>query len=247
MYSIQKLVAHGLLDGNHPDDCLYPDEERPKSNGMLPRRLIDAIVDEVCKCTTERDQQVQLQVVRALLTIVATSTTEVHERSLLKVMSSLYYIHIACANQVNQNTAKASLIQMIAIVFKKLEQHSGEFSESLRRLGASDSVQTLGSARGEQNEISARSAGSRQGIQPQQKEASDSASLDQYAAGASNSGREAGGKSYEESKGEDPQTDQSLVTFSASEQFAQVTLSFVVDNVCLHAAKVEEVGKKYNE
>jgi hypothetical protein len=98
LYSIQKLVAHGLLDGNHPDDCLYPDEDKPKSNGMLPRLLIDAIVDEVCKCTTERDQQVQLQVVRALLTLVATSSTAVHERSLLKVMSSLYYIHIACAN-----------------------------------------------------------------------------------------------------------------------------------------------------
>lgn len=98
------------MDGNHPDDCLYTDEERPKSNGTLPRKLIDAIVDEVCKCTAERDQQVQLQVVRALLTIVATSTTEVHERSLLKVMSSLYYIHIASTNPVNQNTAKASLI-----------------------------------------------------------------------------------------------------------------------------------------
>ena len=88
---------------------------------MLPRKLIDAIVDVICSFTIERDQQVQLEVVRCLLTIVATNTTEVHERSLLKVMSSLYYIHIACANQVNQNTAKASLIQMISIVFKKLE------------------------------------------------------------------------------------------------------------------------------
>ena len=69
---------------------------------------------------------------------MATNTTEVHERSLLKVMSSLYYIHIACANQVNQNTAKASLIQMISIVFKKMEQHSGEFGESLKRLRAFD-------------------------------------------------------------------------------------------------------------
>ena len=101
LYHVQRLVAHGLMDGNHPDDCLYPDEERPKSNGTLPRRLIDAIVDEVCKCISERDQQVQLQVVRALLTIVATQATEVHERSLLKIMSSLYYIHIACTNPVN--------------------------------------------------------------------------------------------------------------------------------------------------
>lgn len=56
LYHVQKLVAHGLMDGNHPDDCLYTDEERPKSNGTLPRKLIDAIVDEVCKCTAERDQ-----------------------------------------------------------------------------------------------------------------------------------------------------------------------------------------------
>ena len=55
-------------------------------------------------------------------------------------MSSLYYIHIACTNPVNQNTAKASLIQMISIVFKKMEQHSGDFSESLRRLNAGESA-----------------------------------------------------------------------------------------------------------
>jgi brefeldin A-inhibited guanine nucleotide-exchange protein len=89
------------MDGNFPDDCLYPEDERPKSNGILPRKLIDAIVDEVCKCTEEGDQQVQLQVVRALLTIVATNSTQVHEKSLLKVMSSLYYIHIASKNPVN--------------------------------------------------------------------------------------------------------------------------------------------------
>ena len=101
---------------------------------------------------------------RALLTIVATNTTEVHERSLLKVLSCLYYIHIACANQINQNTAKASLIQMISIVFKKMEQHSGEFSESLRKLGASSSSNTLGSARGEPQEINSSGPSSRQGI-----------------------------------------------------------------------------------
>ena len=101
LYHVQKLVAHGLMDGNHADDCLYPEDERPKMNGSLPRKLIDAIVDEVCKATSERDQQVQLQVVRALLTLVATRKVEVHEKSLLKVLSSLYYIHIASTNPVN--------------------------------------------------------------------------------------------------------------------------------------------------
>lgn len=62
-------------------------------------------------------------------------------------MSSLYYIHIACTNPVNQNTAKASLIQMISIVFKKMEAHSGDFSESLRRLNSRDSFQGVDSFR----------------------------------------------------------------------------------------------------
>ena len=72
----------------------------------------------------------QLQVVRALLTIVATKKTEVHEKSLLKALSSLYYIHVASANNLtNQNTARASLIQFIKIIFGKMEQ-----SETSRRL-----------------------------------------------------------------------------------------------------------------
>ena len=50
LYAIQKLVAHGFLDGNAPDDCMYPEDERPRANGVLARRLIDSIVDEVCKC-----------------------------------------------------------------------------------------------------------------------------------------------------------------------------------------------------
>ena len=194
------------MDGNHPDDCIYPEDERPKSNGTLPRRLIDAIVDEVCKCTSERDQQVQLQVVRALLTLVATQATQVHERSLLKVMSSLYYIHIACTNPVNQNTAKASLIQMISIVFKKMEQHSGDFSESLRRLNAGES--TGGTTQDTQ----------RLGSQPSSRMPS---SRD------------------EEAKVED--VEQTLVTFTPEEQYAHVTLNYLVDNVCIHSSKQEDI------
>ena len=57
LYLVQKVVSHGYLDGNVPDHCLHVEEEPPKSNGILPRKLIDAIVDEVCKCakTYERD------------------------------------------------------------------------------------------------------------------------------------------------------------------------------------------------
>lgn len=39
--------------------------------------------------------------------------------------------------------------------------------------------------------------------------------------------------------------DQTLVTFTPEEQYAHVTLTYVVDNVCLHAAKVAEVQASY--
>jgi hypothetical protein len=36
-----------------------------------------------------------------------------------------------------------------------------------------------------------------------------------------------------------------LVTFSPTEQYAQVTLTLIVDSVCLHSARLEEVKKTF--
>jgi hypothetical protein len=38
-----------------------------------------------------------------------------------------------------------------------------------------------------------------------------------------------------------------LITFTPEEQYAQVTLTYVIDNVCLHAAKVEEAEHFYKK
>ena len=51
-------------------------------------------------------------------------------------MSSLYYIHVSSNTPVNQATAKACLMQMVSIVFKKMETFAVDFSESLRRLNS---------------------------------------------------------------------------------------------------------------
>lgn len=37
-----------------------------------------------------------------------------------------------------------------------------------------------------------------------------------------------------------------LVTFTPEEQYAQVTMSLIIDNVCQHAAKVDSIRKAYN-
>ncbi len=41
---------------------------------------------------------------------------------------------LASTNSINQNTAKASLTQMINIVFSKMEAYSGNFGISLKKL-----------------------------------------------------------------------------------------------------------------
>jgi len=38
-----------------------------------------------------------------------------------------------------------------------------------------------------------------------------------------------------------------LVTFSPEEQYAHVTLTYLIDNVCLHSAKVDEVRRAHQE
>ena len=68
----------------------------------------------------------------------------------------------------------------------------------------------------------------------------------------SGSGREGPASGHEEVKGEGTHpsassADQTLVTFTAEEQYAHVTLTYLVDSVCLHAAKVEEVKKTYQD
>lgn len=57
LYIVQKLISYEFLDGNCEDNCLYPEDQKPTSNmnGRLPRKLIDAIVESICNCVTERD------------------------------------------------------------------------------------------------------------------------------------------------------------------------------------------------
>lgn len=65
LYIIQKLISYEFLDGNCDDNCIYADDQKPSANnGRLPRKLIDGIVEAICNCVTERDNQVQLQIIK---------------------------------------------------------------------------------------------------------------------------------------------------------------------------------------
>ena len=84
-------------------------------------RLMDLVVETVCKCSDEFDDGVQLQVLKVLLTAVTSAYCEVHEASLLLAVRACFHIHLISKNPVNKTTAKAALTQMLSAVNVKME------------------------------------------------------------------------------------------------------------------------------
>lgn len=72
---LQKLIAYGHLTGNIPDSL---------SPGKF---LIDRIVATICSCFSgpQTDDRVELQIIKALLTVVTSQYVEVHESNVLQV------------------------------------------------------------------------------------------------------------------------------------------------------------------
>ena len=75
------------------------------------KRQIDIIVETICNCFSgpHTDEGVQLQILKALLTILTSQHVEVHEASLLNSVRTCYNIYLASKNMINQTTAKVSL------------------------------------------------------------------------------------------------------------------------------------------
>lgn len=128
LYYIQKLISHGFLTGNCEDSCSY--SETPSfSSQRHPRKMIDAIVESVCKCVQDTDDNVQLQIIKTLLTTITSFNCEVHDRTLLEAFRACYHIHITSKNLVNQTTAKATLTQMMHYVFQRMENNTIAISD----------------------------------------------------------------------------------------------------------------------
>ncbi|XP_075702291.1 brefeldin A-inhibited guanine nucleotide-exchange protein 2 isoform X2 [Rhinoderma darwinii] len=108
---LQKLIAYGHITGNAPD------------KGIAGKRLIDRIVDTICNCFLgpQTDEGVQLQIIKALLTIVTSPYVEIHEATVLQTVRTCYNIYLASKNLVNQTTAKATLTQMLNVIFTRME------------------------------------------------------------------------------------------------------------------------------
>lgn len=110
--AVQKLIAHGYLRGE-ADPTAGPDA-----------KLLAKLVESVCKCHDLGDESVELLVIKSILSAVTSVSLRIHGDSLLQVVRTCYDIYLGSKNVVNQTTAKASLVQMLVIVFRRMEADS---------------------------------------------------------------------------------------------------------------------------
>ncbi|XP_052894891.1 brefeldin A-inhibited guanine nucleotide-exchange protein 1 isoform X2 [Anopheles moucheti] len=126
---LQKLIAYGHLTGNIPDSS---------NPGKF---LIDRIVTTICNCFMgpQTDEGVQLQIIKALLTVVTSQHVEVHEGTVLQGVRTCYDIYLSSKNLINQTTARATLTQMLNVIFTRMENQA---FEAIASAGAANSVAT---------------------------------------------------------------------------------------------------------
>ncbi|XP_069777423.1 brefeldin A-inhibited guanine nucleotide-exchange protein 1 isoform X2 [Narcine bancroftii] len=111
---LQKLIAYGHLTGNAPDST------------TPGKKLIDRITETICGCFQgpQTDEGVQLQIIKALLTAVTSQHIEIHEGTVLQAVRTCYNIYLASKSLINQTTAKATLTQMLNVIFARMENQA---------------------------------------------------------------------------------------------------------------------------
>uniref|UniRef100_A0A7N0TCL6 SEC7 domain-containing protein n=1 Tax=Kalanchoe fedtschenkoi TaxID=63787 RepID=A0A7N0TCL6_KALFE len=109
---IQRLIAHGYLRGE------------ADSSGGAEGKLLSRLIEGVCKCRELGDDGIELLVLKTLLSAVTSVSIRIHGDCLLQIVRTCYDIYLESKNMVNQTTAKASLVQMLVIVFRRMEADS---------------------------------------------------------------------------------------------------------------------------
>ncbi|KAI0701822.1 hypothetical protein BC835DRAFT_1264460 [Cytidiella melzeri] len=82
--------------------------------------LVDLVVNTITSCHTESTpESVSLQIVKALLALILSSTILVHQSSLLKAVRTVYNVFLLSVDPINQTVAQGGLTQMVNHVFAR--------------------------------------------------------------------------------------------------------------------------------
>ncbi|KAI3852910.1 hypothetical protein MKW92_028882 [Papaver armeniacum] len=121
---LHKLIAYDHLEGD------------PGLDGGKNSPLFTDILNMVCGCVDNSpSDSTILQVLKVLLTAVASTKFRVHGEPLLAVIRVCYNIALNSKSPINQATSKAMLTQMVSIIFRRMEsdQHISNVSEGTEK------------------------------------------------------------------------------------------------------------------
>ncbi|XP_020551182.1 brefeldin A-inhibited guanine nucleotide-exchange protein 5 isoform X2 [Sesamum indicum] len=107
---LHKLIEYNHLEGD------------PGLDGGKNAQLFTDILNMVCSSVDNSSpDSTTLQVLKVLLTAVASTKMRVHGEPLLGVIRVCYNIALNSKSPINQATAKAMLTQMLSIIFRRME------------------------------------------------------------------------------------------------------------------------------
>ncbi|KAJ6539319.1 hypothetical protein B0H19DRAFT_1178426 [Mycena capillaripes] len=114
-------ASHGLPSPPPSPNPLGRNSAAESSQANLhPPSLVDLVANTIAACHSETTPEtVSLQIVKALLSLVLSSTILVHHSSLLKAVRTVYNVFLLSSDPVNQMVAQGGLTQMVHHVFTR--------------------------------------------------------------------------------------------------------------------------------
>lgn len=112
---IGKLISYSYFSIAAPSDDVPVDRRRPP--------LIDRAIDTICDCFQGESTpvNVQMQIIKSLLSAILDEKIVVHGAGLLKSVRQTYNIFLLSKNSANQHIAQGTLMQMVGTVFERVK------------------------------------------------------------------------------------------------------------------------------
>lgn len=94
-------------------------------------QVMEKVVDGICDCFIgeETDKKVQLQIIKALLDAVYSTSNPLHLSALLKAVRTTYNIFLLSRNNDNQNVAQVTMTQMVDHIFRRVKSNPNHITE----------------------------------------------------------------------------------------------------------------------
>jgi brefeldin A-inhibited guanine nucleotide-exchange protein len=109
---LHRLIAHSYIHG----------EADPSADPSA--QLVASLLDAACNALGLDDEHIELLLLKTLLSAVTSTSVRLHGDCLLRAVRACYDMYLGSRSAVNQATAKASLVQMLVIVFRRMEADS---------------------------------------------------------------------------------------------------------------------------